>query len=652
MRPDSPRPSVARWALLLGAAIGALAITAPVRAANVTVNGTFAAARCIVHELADDEDKAGAVAFVEGFRDHFFPDLELIDATRTDEATLRQKLAGGFILFASHHEGSRLLPAALSPLPLEHEGDSVRLRGVTVPVAEARLICVGKNPFSDGHVVVYAAGRNSGIRNINAVFHGPRSYHLFRGQQLAGEGDYSSSFEFAAERLPLSEATEDVDQLFSSLERVHPDLLARVTAPEYVDMKRWVVDEVGRRLDASGTIAVKDLAFLLYRAAAFFGDGHTSLRWTETLNDGNAAGTRFPPFVLEFRNGRFVAAASSDDRLLETEVIEIEGVPTLEFLAPILDRCSGEILAFRASRFMRKQDFWWWITGALESRDSIAVTTRAPGGETARREVATIDHGAFSALERTWQERRRAGRRSGLTYHDEGRIACFAYPSFVLSDGEKQRIDEVFREIGEAGVRDLIIDIRDNGGGNSAMGDYIFTYLTDEPFRAFSKVRVRLSRDVMAGHPEMQRYADQEGLVVTHFGTEQEHPRPEHEFTGRRVMLLVDNGTFSSATDFAVMFRDYGIGEIVGYETGGLPTSFGDVFSLSLANSRIPYGVSYKQFFGPRPRPGDDEHGVLPDVPVSDEVLAPHRAADDPVLAFAVERLVRTRKAPTRPAAR
>ena len=76
-----------------------------------------------------------------------------------------------------------------------------------------------------------------------------------------------------------------------------------------------------------------------------------------------------------------------------------------------------------------------------------------------------------------------------------------------------------------------------------------------------------------------------------------------------------------------------------GLEIGRGAGSFGDVFGLTLTHSRIPAGVSHKQFLGPRPRPGDDRHGILPDVPMSRELLRPYREEQDPVLAFAVERI-------------
>ena len=95
-----------------------------------------------------------------------------------------------------------------------------------------------------------------------------------------------------------------------------------------------------------------------------------------------------------------------------------------------------------------------------------------------------------------------------VEFLDANRIAHFIYPGFHLSDLEKQKVDAIFQEIKARKSRDLIIDLRGNGGGNSQMGDYIFSYLYAGKFWAFSKMRVKLSPEILsmpdwkAGFPE------------------------------------------------------------------------------------------------------------------------------------------------------
>ena len=445
-------------------------------------------------------------------------------------------------------------------------------------------------------------------------------------------------------RITQAEAVADVHQFFSTLQRVHPDLLAKVSLEDYIKLKQQTLDDVAKKLDKDGKISVNDLAYSLYYAAAFFHDGHTSVEWDF---QPNALNTRFPPFLLGYDNGRFVVTDSSNKSVAGLEVLSVNGEPILGFLRPILDRCSGETLAFKALRFTRKQRFWYCFTDLCGSAESLTIRLRDAKGKESQQKVETLIFADFKTLKDNTLERLHQRVKQGTQVHflDSDRIAYFVYPQFNLSEDEKKKINGIFEEINTKRSQELIMDLRGNGGGTSNIGDFIISYLYDGEFSQYSRIRVRLSRDVLSsvaknwGIPESD---DIDGLVVNWF-PRQSFPKPEAFFSGR-VFLLVDNGTFSAAADFTAMFHDYGIGKILGYETGGLPVCFGDVYSFKLDNSEITCGVSWKQFFCPKPRSGDDEHGVIPDIPISSKKLRAYQKEDDPVLAFTLNHIKKTRK--------
>ena len=114
----------------------------------------------------------------------------------------------------------------------------------------------------------------------------------------------------------------------------------------------------------------------------------------------------------------------------------------------------------------------------------------------------------------------------------------------------------------------------------------------------------------------------------------------------KKTYMLTDHLVFSSAVMFADAFRDYNVGTIVGYETGGTPSHYGYPRTFELKNSGIDFGVSRTHFNAPKPRPGDDQHGVLPAVAVNRELLVPYRAEADPVLAFTLAHIRKNRENP------
>lgn len=635
-QPNSVFPLATRTLWLV-----AVLLCAPTEAQRLTLESAVSEVDQVVYELREDEDRDLAVAYVTDTRDLFYEGAELIDASGLDDEALRRTLTGSFVLYASPHGTARLLRKCIGPLPVAFDEGNVRMGAAGVRATDARLIFVGRHPFVDKPVAVYVGGTNKMVAGINRAPHGPRSYSLHRGLVTVAEGDYRSDYRLSPPSLGLQQAMEDVEQFYTSLERVHPDLLAKLPAGEYLDNKRRTRGHLEgmAESDPDRRVRIKDLARLLHQQAASFGDGHTSLRWPEPADVPPEPTVRYPNAVLEYRNGHFFVAASTEQSIVSKELVAIDGTPVVVALRTVLDHVSGETLPCRVHDFTRRQSFWWWLSEAMDSGDSQSLTVLDEAGAPLIVQLPTLDRATFAALE----ERARAERSGARRHEGELRfigddVACFTYRAFILSDSEKARITDTFATIRARGVQRLVLDMRGNGGGNSAMADHIFSYLHPEPFRVFSKYRVKLSAEALTAEPGLLQYRDLEGMVITWDMTEERPEVPENSYRGA-VCLLVDHGTFSSATAFAAMFRDYAVGEIIGYETGGVPTTFGDVLTYSLDHSGIPYGVSYKQFFPPHPRPGDDEHGVIPDVTADEVLLEEFADQTDPVLAFAIARL-------------
>jgi hypothetical protein len=415
--------------------------------------------------------------------------------------------------------------------------------------------------------------------------------------------------------LSAKQARKDIQQYFSTVSRCHVNSYAIVGKDGFKALRQEALDEATAIAEANGTINVEELAYILFASAAAFGDGHTTIRW----GSADWSGRRFPPFRLNFQNGRWLISAAVDKSIEGCELLSVEGAPIQDFLKPILNRCSGETMIYRSARFAEHQSFYFSFTKVFNSTEPYRLGLRDAAGQERNVTIETLSNVEYcqflSGLPKPDK------RRTSVQFHDG--TALFTYPAFHLSSAEKKRIDDIFREVRERNSPNLVLDLRGNGGGNSQMGDYIFRYIYDGTFTQYSKVLVKSSLG---------------GAVWTLVGRERAYGKPD-AFYGGRVWLLVDNATFSSASDFAAMFRDYDVGKIVGYETGGLATCFGDTYAFNLKYSGIPCTVSYKQFFGPKPRPGDDEHGVLPDYPMSAEVLADFQNEEDPVLAWTLRRI-------------
>jgi hypothetical protein len=66
--------------------------------------------------------------------------------------------------------------------------------------------------------------------------------------------------------------------------------------------------------------------------------------------------------------------------------------------------------------------------------------------------------------------------------------------------------DSMFTSLREKGIKNLIIDLRNNGGGDSQVGDVLFRYISHQPFKKMGKSLVRVT-------PTTQRLMNNNQLV-------------------------------------------------------------------------------------------------------------------------------------------
>ncbi|MBO9611186.1 MAG: hypothetical protein J7619_00755 [Dyadobacter sp.] len=163
-------------------------------------------------------------------------------------------------------------------------------------------------------------------------------------------------------------------------------------------------------------------------------------------------------------------------------------------------------------------------------------------------------------------------------------------------------LETTFGALRERQIKDLIIDLRGNGGGEDVYGALLYAYLTGEPFRYFAALRSQ-SKPVMT--PD-----DHPGLAV-------QQPAGSH-FRGN-VYVLIDGRTFSTAADFCAIARSNARAVFIGEETGGgyEGNNSGGTVRLSLPHSGVQIAVPtirYANAVKPAKEPG---RGIIPEYPVT-----------------------------------
>ncbi|HEX8171594.1 MAG TPA: S41 family peptidase [Thermoanaerobaculia bacterium] len=169
----------------------------------------------------------------------------------------------------------------------------------------------------------------------------------------------------------------------------------------------------------------------------------------------------------------------------------------------------------------------------------------------------------------------------------------------------------------------LILDVRENGGGDSTNGWYVLSTLTDKPLRTSRwKTRKYLPSHRAWGRPES--WDEHEGEPFP--------PNGKMHYT-KPVAVLISERTFSAAEDFAVAYDAMDRGLLIGGPTGG---STGQPMNFDLPGGGNG-GVCTKRDSYPDGREFVGI-GVTPDIVVTPTV-ADVRARRDAVLERAVAAL-------------
>lgn len=466
------------------------------------------------------------------------------------------------------------------------------------------------------------------------------------------------------ERFSREELLEDVAFLFSTIETIHPDPYHALDPSEAALARRTLA-----RTLRDGMTRL-DFWRLAAPVVAGLRDGHTRLgepeeEWNHVWSTGSNV---FPLTLALDPSGATVRADLSAEKRLPpgTRIRRINHRPIGELVREAMAPLSFERDAVRLwvlnTRHTARMFFliWGWtgpftVEAELASGEPVVATLPAISSEVWRSEAEAA--GLWSAGPST------APPPYSFALVADGQLGYIDIRSHSDPASFERFLEEAFTALRDHSPRALVIDLRRNPGGSSVLGDRLVEYLTDRPVRQFSRIHVRASAPVKAEHrarlPRPLRWfpagafrllhrnfaallAAPDGAIVD--WTEEERSAGPNPLRWHGpVFALVGLNTFSAAVDLAAMLQDYELATIVGEETGGLASSYGDFHTARLPHTGLRIDVSTK--FYVRPSGIADGRGVVPDLPVP--AVRDVALSDDP----AIHRILEVLAAKRRPAA-
>ncbi len=431
-------------------------------------------------------------------------------------------------------------------------------------------------------------------------------------------------------RFSPAQLREDFAIARHAFEEAHPGL-NRFTPKPAMDR---VFAAAEKHLDRP--MSARELYRVLAPVVAAIHCGHSRVEVPDTLVRELNTTRRLLPLQVRVLDGRvwvFRDLATDDERYAGCELASVNGHPAARLLATILMATPTDGFGqTRGPQTLRGFRFAGMLERIYGFDGDYDVELRDASGGVDRVHMAGATVPAMSERLQARHPADLAPPRIGeFELLDGGQIARLKLRGFygTVDDSGKVDVRAFFRQSFEAmrdhGTKSLILDLRDNGGGEDELGRILLSYLVDKPFRyyddlvlnarGFSFARYTARVDSIPANL-VTKGADGKYHCTGHPNWGIQQPI-EPRFAGR-VFVLMNGASFSTTCEFLSHLRDLGRATFIGEESGGayVGNTSGGLAQVILPNTHVQVGVPLMRYDLAVAAARPFGRGILPDVPV------------------------------------
>lgn len=215
--------------------------------------------------------------------------------------------------------------------------------------------------------------------------------------------------------------------------------------------------------------------------------------------------------------------------------------------------------------------------------------------------------------------------------------ALLAFNSFSNSNFRnhnmnfRQFTDSCFAILSKDTIKNLIIDMRENGGGSEGNEDYLFSWLTDHPYIKYDSVELSGfefsfinytdyagDSDKAALYKELhdENELTNSGRIIRKRKLYKPAPPRSNSFKGH-LYILTSGWTYSGGAEFCSLVREHSNAIFIGQETGGgyYGNTSGTILELTLPVTKLRIDIPILKF-NLAVHKGIRGRGVIPDYEV------------------------------------
>ncbi|WP_462172990.1 S41 family peptidase [Pseudoalteromonas xiamenensis] len=415
--------------------------------------------------------------------------------------------------------------------------------------------------------------------------------------------------------LTVEQMQQDINAWQTFMDNTHPDLGIRVTDPTQLKAS---IESLRDSLTAPLTTKAFINKLAIYNGQ--FHDGHMSImvrsqkKLAKSIIDEHQA---LLPFEVTVKDSKVYVRSKLGGEFSEyqnAELKSINGLPVSSIYQTLIERTYGDTVRHKEALLSNKFALFYWLFVNPTPQFNVELEHNKQQVKLALEGSAQLPSAMRTkSFEDTFQFTLLDNKQALLTINEFWWEDKKAFYDFTKN---------VFQTLKEKQIEHLIIDVRQNpGGDDDTWKTGLLRYLADKPYRHTR----RYTKKILA------KYQDEGEVVGDVLSKNYDKYEPvvadePLKFKGK-VSVVVGALTYSSAILFTNTMQDFGFAQIVGEPSGGYAWQTGGIQFFTLPNSGL-LAVS-PRFYLERPVGGSAHEQIKPDVVLTDNPLATSQVIAD-----------------------
>ena len=409
------------------------------------------------------------------------------------------------------------------------------------------------------------------------------------------------SWPLQGQELTAKQIKEDLIQLKEAIQNYNPAL--EVYNPNFISEAESLISKI-----SGSTISPIEAFDYISQLCALSNEGHFSVgTWEDNVHSGFIDNEyRYLPISVKVLQGRLILwLDNSMEQSLNRgdEILSINGLTAKDILDKIYKNApsDGSIKTYVDRNIER--GFSWMFYLYVHRPDTFTLEIKNTSGLVKEQQIQALTRETqFDNYARFYPDRANAneGEDAFFILKHEEEASYLTLPSFDYRRIEKFNIKskqfykDIFSELKEKKIKNLVIDLRGNTGGRNEFADDIVPFITKKGVEA----------------PFLKKTISWDGKTKTY-----KFPGPSKlAFTGN-IFVLVDGRTYSAGNTLARYLLEYANATFIGEETGTRYEGFaaGSQQDIILKNSQIKIGIPrYHIVFPESVKQSTSNRGLLP----------------------------------------